>query len=179
MRREAGMVSEKYVVSRAMDSLRLKLHGENYFSSSEIRMRERINYGKLMHEIFEGIRTPADIERAVRKMVLEGKVSEADSEDLHKRIGSLLSSPGVASWFEPGAEILTETGILMPSGHTRRPDRVIIRDGRVTIVDFKFGDESPAYLDQISQYRRLMKEMGYSVTEACIWYVDKNKIVSA
>ena len=60
-----------------MDSLKLKLHGENYFSAGEKAIREKINYGKLMHEIFEGIKTAADIRNSVRKLVLEGKLDGA------------------------------------------------------------------------------------------------------
>ncbi len=91
----------------------------------------------------------------------------------------LIASPRVSEWFMPGNEILNEAGILMPSGTTKRPDRVIFRDGKAIIIDFKFGDESARYAEQVNQYRQLMTEMGYSGIEAFIWYVDKNIIVSA
>jgi ATP-dependent exoDNAse (exonuclease V) beta subunit len=162
-----------------MDSLKLKLHGENYFSTGEKEIREKINYGKLMHEIFEGIKTTADIKNSVRKLVLEGKLTEAESEGLEKRVEYLIASSQVAEWFMPGNEILTEAGILLPSGSTKRPDRVILKNGKAMIIDFKFGDESARYIDQVNQYRQLMSEMGYSNIEAFIWYVDKNIIVSA
>jgi hypothetical protein len=74
---------------------------------------------------------------------------------------------------------MKEAGILMPSGNTRRPDRIIFKDGKTIIVDFKFGEENPHYAEQIDQYRRLLADMGHKSIEAFIWYVDKNKIVSA
>ena len=58
--------------------LKLKLHGENYFSSEKIELQKKINYGKLMHEVFEGINTSADIPYAIRKLVLEGKLPEEE-----------------------------------------------------------------------------------------------------
>jgi ATP-dependent helicase/nuclease subunit A len=176
---ETEFFSEKYIVSQALDSLRLKLHGENYFSSGEQEKREKINYGKLMHEIFEGIKTQADIKNSVKRLVLEGKVPAAETEALEKRVIDLISSPRVTEWFMPGNVILTEAGILLPAGNTRRPDRVIFKDGKTIIIDFKFGDESSHYTDQVNEYRKLMAEMGYSDIEAFIWYVDKNIIVSA
>jgi ATP-dependent helicase/nuclease subunit A len=177
--KESDFLSEKYIVSQTMDSLKLKLHGENYFSKGEKEIWERINYGKLMHEIFESIKTPADISSSVRRLVLEGKLAAVESEVLEKRIESLIRSPLVEEWFMPGNVILTEAGILLPSGNTKRPDRVIFKDGKTIIIDFKFGDESSHYLTQVNQYRQLMAEMGYSSIEAFIWYVDKNIIVSA
>jgi ATP-dependent exoDNAse (exonuclease V) beta subunit len=174
-----NIYSTEYHVSQAMESLKLKLHGENYFSSGDEELRKKINYGKLMHEVFEGINTPADISLAVRKLVLEGKLPEEESTDLEKRVFSLVSTPQVAEWFMPGNEVMNEAGILLTSGDTRRPDRVIFRDGKTIIIDFKFGEESDRYIEQVDQYRRLITDMGYKNTEAFIWYVDKNKIVSA
>jgi len=171
--------STDYRVSQTMESLKLKLHGENYFSGDDAELRKKINYGKLMHEVFEGINTPDDISLAVRKLVIEGKLPEEESADLEIRIKSLINTPEVSEWFKPGNEVMNEAGILLKTGDTRRPDRVIFKDGKATIIDFKFGEESDRYLEQVELYRRLIVDMGYTATEAYIWYVDKNKIVSA
>ncbi len=174
-----NLSATQYRVSKAMGSLKLKLHGENYFSSENVSIRKRINYGKLMHEVFEGINTRADISGAVRKLVLEGKLAEEESADIEKRVNVLISIPQVAGWFITDNKVLTEAGILLPSGLTRRPDRVIFKDGKTTIIDFKFGEENSHYTEQVDQYRNLLIDMGYKNIDAFIWYVDKNKIVSA
>jgi hypothetical protein len=132
-----------------------------------------------MHEVFEGINTPDDISLAVRKLVLEGKLPEEESSAIEQRINSLISTPQVAEWFIAGNEVMKEAGILLPTGNLRRPDRVIFKDGKTTIIDFKFGEENTHYLEQVEQYRHLLLDMGYSSIEGFIWYVDKNKIVSA
>ena len=174
-----NLISSTYSVSREMESLKLKLHGENYFSSEAAEVRKKINYGKLMHEVFEGINTPSDISLAVRKLVLEGKLPEEESDVIEKRINSLICTPKVAEWFMAGNEVMKEAGILLPTGNLRRPDRVIFKDGKTTIIDFKFGEENSHYLEQVEQYRHLLLDMGYGSIEGFIWYVDKNKIVSA
>jgi hypothetical protein len=51
--------------------------------------------------------------------------------------------------------------------------------GKTTIIDFKFGEENSHYSEQVNKYRNLLLDMGYKDIEAYIWYVDKNKIVSA
>jgi hypothetical protein len=162
-----------------MESLKLKLHGENYFSSGDAELRKKINYGKLMHEVFEGINTTADISLAVRKLVIEGKLPEEESGEIEKRIRVLINTPVVSGWFMAGNEVMNEAGILLSSGDMRRPDRVIFKDGKTIIIDFKFGEESDRHIEQVDLYRRLIIEMGYKNTEAYVWYVDKNKIVSA
>jgi ATP-dependent helicase/nuclease subunit A len=171
--------SVNYHVSQTKESLKLKLHGENYFSSGDSELRKKINYGKLMHEVFEGINTVADISLAVRKLVIEGKLPEEESGDIEKRIRDLINTPQVSGWFLAGNEVMKEAGILLSSGDMRRPDRVILKDGKAIIIDFKFGVENDRYIEQVELYRRLLVDMGYKNTEAYIWYVDKNKIVSA
>ena len=172
-----NIIASRYSVSQAMESLKLKLNGENYFSSEKIEVRKKINYGKLMHEVFEGINTHSDISFAVRKLVLEGKLPEEESTDIERRVNLLISSPQVVDWFLPGNEVITEAGILLPSGNLRRPDRVIFKNGKAIIIDFKFGEENPHYSEQVDQYRHLLIDMGYKSIEALIWYVDKNLIV--
>jgi ATP-dependent helicase/nuclease subunit A len=74
--------------------------------------------------------------------------------------------------------VMKEAEILLPSGKTKRPDRIIIGKDRIKIIDFKFGEENKIHHGQIRQYCNLLNEMGYSNTEAFLWYVDKNKIVT-
>ncbi|MBI5010841.1 MAG: hypothetical protein HZB98_14595 [Bacteroidia bacterium] len=140
---------------------------------------EKINYGKLMHEVFAGINTADDVKSSVRKLVLEGKIPDSEANEIEQRIRSLISSTPVSEWFSPENKVLREAGILMPSGAQRRPDRVIFRNGKTIIIDFKFGAQNHYYIRQINHYRNLLSEMGFENIEAFIWYVDINLIVSA
>jgi hypothetical protein len=173
------VVPAAYPVSRKIGSLRLKLHGENYFSTGDMAIREKINYGKLMHEVFEGIDTPSDIQAAVRKLVLEGKLPEDEAAEVESKVRTFISDPLVAPWFSEENKVMREAGILLTSGNIRRPDRVIFRNGKTTVIDFKFGEENEHHFEQVELYRGLLADMGYGNIDACIWYVDKNKIVTA
>ncbi len=168
-----------YPVSDEIESLKLKLHGENYFLYDKKEIRNKINYGRLMHEIFEGIIINEDVPDAVRKMVFDGKIPEEEAAGIQEKIIEMLSRPVVREWFEKDSKVMNEASILMPIANTRRPDRVIFRDEKTIIVDFKFGEENPHYLTQIRQYRRILSEMGYDNIEAFLWYVDADKIISA
>ncbi len=167
-----------YIVNLSLNKLKLKFHGENFLISLSEDQAVKLNYGRIMHEVFSLISTADDIHEAVSKMVLEGKIPESQREELVRKISEVISGPAVREWFKAGSVTIKETDILLPSGSTQRPDRIILKDDNAIIVDFKFGVEKPGYLTQVNNYRKLMHEMGYKNVEAFLWYVDINKIIS-
>jgi ATP-dependent helicase/nuclease subunit A len=174
-----GLRINNYPVSDNAGSLKLKLHWEDYFNADKSGARGKINYGRMMHEIFGEIFTSDDVVPAVRKKVIEGVINESDGNLIAAKINKLINQSFVRDWFDKGNEILNEASVLMPDSTTRRPDRVIIKDKRTVIIDFKFGEESQGHLTQIKQYRKILAGMGYDVAEAYLWYVDTDKIVPA
>ena len=58
----------------------------------------------------------------------------------------------------------------------RRPDRVMMKDDQVVVVDFKFGKENPKYNKQVKGYMQLLTKMGYKNITGYLWYVDEEKI---
>jgi ATP-dependent exoDNAse (exonuclease V) beta subunit len=173
-----AMTVKQYIVNGNAGSLKLKLHWEDYLMPSKTPLRERINYGKVMHEIFGEIITAEDVGRAVRKKVIDGKIPETEEAEIKNKIQKVLANPVIGKWFEKGNEVFNETSLLLPDSEVKRPDRIIFSNGRVTIIDFKFGSESGSHLRQIGEYKSILGDMGYDVGEACIWYVDTSKIVS-
>lgn len=43
---------------------------------------------------------------------------------------------------------------------TRRPDRVMMKENQVVVVDFKFGKENPKYNKQVKGYMQLLSKWG-------------------
>jgi ATP-dependent helicase/nuclease subunit A len=167
-----------YEVNTSLNRLKLKFHGENFLVNLPEEQAVKLNYGRTMHEVFSFISTPDDVQGAVLKLVLEGKIPDSQSNELVRKVGDLLSDPIVKEWFEAGSVIIRERDILIASGNTKRPDRVILKEDKAIIVDFKFGMEKPSYLNQVRNYRKLMNEMGHKKVEAYIWYVDINKVIT-
>lgn len=166
-----------YPVNDNIAPLRLKLHWENYLTSDTGGAREKINYGRIMHAVFSGIITYDDVGSAVRRKVIEGEIPENEEKYIKQRIEGLIGNPAVRPWFEKGNIVFNEASILLPDSATKRPDRVILKDGKVIIIDFKFGVENPHYQFQVRQYRNILEKMDYCVSEAYLWFVDSDKIV--
>ena len=46
----------------------------------------------------------------------------------------------VKAWYDGSARVLNEVDILFGKGLSKRPDRVMIKDNKVIVVDYKFGE---------------------------------------
>lgn len=158
--------------------VRMRMNSLEYFNLTGTGRGERVHKGKLLHEIFERIRTPDDVRASVMKSCLEGKIDTTEAEHLIREIHDLVSAKGVRDWFAEGKQLRMEAEILLPGGRTFRPDRVMITGDKAIVVDYKFGeDEAPAHHEQVKKYCQLLKEMEYPRTEGWLWYVNKNKVV--
>lgn len=137
----------------------------DYFSEEGIGQSKRLR-GIEQHALLSKIRTSDDapevlrsIEPQTRELLLEG--ISAHSE-----------------WFSPELKTLNEVAIIDSFGNTNRPDRVLVdEEGRVTVIDFKFGEEDEKYSGQLRRYMRLFREMGYGEVSGYIWYVPIDKII--
>ena len=56
------------------------------------------------------------------------------------------------------------------------PVRVMMKDGEVIVVDFKFGKKRKAYNKQVKEYMDLLSDMGYEHIRGYLWYVFNNEL---
>jgi len=175
---ETRMESGAYFVNNRLSRLHLKFHGRNWIMKPDESHGTKLNYGQVMHGIFESINTADDIPAAVNRKVLDGLIPAADRDELTARLQIAVSRPEISGWFRPGLKILNEAEILIPGGAVKRPDRVIIDGEKVIIIDFKFGAEKKAYIDQVNNYKCLLMNMGYNSVDGYLWYVDNDKLIS-
>jgi len=168
-------VSEYPSVS-STDRLRIRHQSLDYLLENQQLTDSRLNYGIIMHDILRQITHRADQEKAIHKMIREGRISESESVTVMEEMQHFWNLPETESWFATDARVLNETTILIPTGEQYRPDRVVIRGNEATIVDYKFGDkESKTYIQQVKQYMNLIAEMGYQ-TQGFVCYVSLRKV---
>lgn len=137
----------------------------DYFSEEGIGQSKRLR-GIEQHALLSRIRTSDDAPEVLRS------IEPQTRELLLKRISAH------SEWFSPELKTLNEVAIIDSFGNTNRPDRVLVdEEGRVTVIDFKFGEEDEKYSGQVRRYMRLFREMGYGEVSGYIWYVPIDKII--
>lgn len=104
-------------------------------------------------------------------------INREEADVLCGRLDALLDKQLVAGWYDGTARILNEVDILYGKGLAKRPDRVMIYDDQVVVVDYKFGQkESKTYISQMKEYVGLIRQMDYKQVTGYIWYVELDKI---
>jgi len=72
---------------------------------------------------------------------------------------------------------MKERDIITCSGHLKRPDRVMIKDGQIVVIDYKSGStKRQDHEKQIREYMDLIKEMGYHDVKGYLCYVKLKEI---
>ncbi len=166
----------------ATPRLRVKRSMERYFDNTQKMELAPRNYGILMHRVFEQAASRDDIMLSVERMQSDGIVSAEQCDELRRRIEQAFCQDIVSDWFGGRwTEIRNESDIIIPGkGLIRRPDRVMIADGKAVVVDYKFGaEERKRHLAQVRDYVELLRSMGrYTSVEGYVWYIAESKIVS-
>jgi ATP-dependent helicase/nuclease subunit A len=167
-----------YTIRPVTDVVKQVIPTIGYFTPEGETLHSRIDRGKIMHEVFQRIKTIEDIDDALKVLLLEGKISEVDIALLKNDIKELISNAKVQSWFAPGWQVRTEAGILLKDGSLPRPDRVLIKGEKAVVIDYKFGEsEHPSHQWQVQKYMQHLYQMNYKNVEGFLWYVTIKKIV--
>ena len=139
-----------------------------------------INRGKLLHSLFSVIRTDQDIEGAIQQLIFEGVIDNKEIEDeIRKLTKKAFSNERIKDWYSGAWILYNECAIIYKQNgalQIRRPDRVMMKDGEVVVVDFKFGKPNSKYNKQVVDYMQLLSKMGYENISGYLWYVEEERI---
>lgn len=139
-----------------------------------------IRQGQLLHNLFSVIRTQSDIPSAIERLRFEGIIESAKQEEQIRKLTEwALKHPLVKEWYSGSWTLYNECAIIYQENgelQTRRPDRVMMKNGEVIVVDFKFGKKHATYNKQVHEYMNLLANMGYQHIRGYLWYVFNNEL---
>ena len=175
---EIKELDNTYTVRPVSDVVKQVVQAKDYFTKEGEMLASRINAGRIMHEVFQRIKTRDDIDNALMFLLLEGKIQKNDLPKLNSKIKESISHKPISDWFSSDWEVLTETGILLKTGMIPRPDRVLVKGTKVVVIDYKFGEsEHPSHLWQVRNYMQYLRQMNNKDVTGYLWYPNLKKVV--
>lgn len=155
--------------------LRLRKNYENFFETGD-HPGQNINKGRLIHEILARIKQADELSKAITQLVFQGMLTQSDAVEIENQLSNLIADPEVKSWFDGSYRIVNERNILTGESGLKRPDRIMLSDDHIIVVDYKSGEkELDKYAWQIRNYMRALEACGYLHISGFIWYTRNNK----
>ncbi len=141
--------------------------------SRNISLRE----GSILHEVLSRASTTAELETVLLSMRNEGFLKEAEIPHFSHRAALVLNHPDLLELLAEGGQVMNERTIISATGQSYRPDKVLISDDEVTILDYKFTlNEDASHIRQVKGYEELLYEMGYGKVHTYLFYALTGKL---
>lgn len=137
------------------------------------KQQAAIEKGHLVHELFAGIHSEADVERVLKNAREEGHFKDREESDIKNIIQEVVRHPELKQYFSEEVLSRTERDIISGTGEILRPDRLNFNGANVSIIDYKTGGEDQKHREQITQYASVLEDMGYKVEKRLLVYLNE------
>lgn len=128
--------------------------------------------GLALHGILSKVNRPDDLKPAVDDSVRSGALSAAQGEEALSLLAAAIDSR--SEWFSSDGR--NELSLFDRFGKEKRPDRVVITQQGVDIIDYKFGDFEPGYEKQVRGYMNIYRSLGYKNVRGYLWFVRTGEV---
>lgn len=142
-------------------------------TSISIDQQEAIAMGNLLHKALSLIYTNTDILPAINALLENGEINQEEYTYLKEILQKIVTHNQLKDYYTVDLDIQNEIEILNPNGILIRPDRIVIKDKELTIIDYKTGQPYESHQNQLEDYAVVFSKMGYFVSNKILVYIDK------
>ncbi len=134
---------------------------------------EALFKGNLLHNILSQIEIETDIDTAFENSVKLGDISAHEAIPLKETIYKIVLHPKLSSYYSSNVAVYNEKEIITKDGIMLRPDRIVLINNQVTLIDYKTGQKNKSYHQQLFSYADALVEMGFEVENKIIVYINE------
>jgi len=143
----------------------------------QIESKPAITYGKLVHKILSEIVVKSDVDRIISKYHISGIINEDEAGKLKNKLNSLVHHKELSQYFTDKVIIRNESELITvdtDGKYFQRPDRVVIKDDKLVIIDYKTGEKDKKHENQIISYAKYFKNLGYGNIKKILVYLNED-----
>ncbi|MCF6171150.1 MAG: UvrD-helicase domain-containing protein [Bacteroidales bacterium] len=131
-------------------------------------------YGNLLHAMLAKIRFAGDVADIVAQYRNMGMIDGPESGKISSLLRKVVGHPELSAYFSNGVLVKNETELLDANGTIHRPDRVVIKDSELCIIDYKTGAKSEEHKKQVLAYVRAFEKLGYAGVNGRLVYLKED-----
>lgn len=136
-----------------------------------------IKYGNLIHEILSKVVSVNDVENVILQYVFEGVLTIEEAKSIKEKVFEVVRHPLLIDYFQSNILVFNERELISKDKKRQIPDRVVIKDNKAIIIDYKTGNSNNKYKLQVKEYSKTLNEIGYKVLRKLLVYIDSKVIV--
>ena len=166
----AGKIQlKKYPVSQRLSQA---LASKKVWSKLDLLSGDAAQHkGIILHELLARTMELSKLPKVINEMQQEGLIREAEKEEIRLNALSVLQNKDLKALLSKPYQNLSEQTIIDSKGESYRPDKVLIGNEEVLIIDFKFtADQRPEHFTQVKSYRKLLTDMNYRNVKSYLYY---------
>ena len=129
--------------------------------------------GNVLHQLLSYINTEDDIDQALTLMQRKGQILLEEIESFKTQLLQIVRHTELQEFFHSDVIVWNERDIITQIGLILRPDRIVLQEMGVTIIDYKTGVKSTSHHAQINEYASAMEAMNYKVQNKIIVYINE------
>lgn len=156
---------------------------ELYVPSQEKHLKHVLNIeesgriGSIKHEILANAANEEEVVACLNDLLMDGIIAEEEWGIFKEGVMEVLNHPALKAIFENATESIIEKNIVDANGKLHRPDRILIDENGVTIIDYKFTlTQSDHHIEQILNYKLLLQQMGFEKITTYLFYAVKQEL---
>ena len=131
------------------------------------------NYFHFLMSKCDGIDT---IEIIMNSLIKKGEIDGKFSEKLIDAARAFFDHSEKIQLFEGAIEIINEELILFAEGLSKRPDKIIVKENEIIILDFKTGKENKEHQLQLETYQTIVESMYDRKARIFIYYSEIDEL---
>ncbi len=130
---------------------------KNVLSEDEFTAQE---YGNFMHDVLSRVNYIEDLPEVLESYISGGLISKESANELRENIEKTIIGSEVEEYFQKDSfAVFNEREIMTSEGGILRPDRMMVNDEEVVIIDYKTGIPDEKHEDQLRTYSRVLGEL--------------------
>ncbi len=136
-----------------------------------------IDFGNLIHEMLSKVFVSNDVCKVVNQYEKQGEFLSEDKEKIESFILGVVNHPELKEYFSDGNMVYNERELVTETNSILIPDRLVINDNSVTIIDYKTGKPNKSYHQQLIGYEDVLRAMGFSINKKILVYINEEILI--
>ena len=135
--------------------------------------QQAIEFGNILHEIMSFIIVKEDSDFAIQKAIENGLITISQLDIFKDKVQQIISNNELSDFFNGQGMVYNEETILKNGYKNLKPDRVVVFNNEVYLLDYKTGEKNQKHQNQINEYAFVLQEMNYTIAKKALVYIGE------